>query len=645
MGFVIDDLYGPRGLLARSLPHYEYRPQQAAMADAVYKAFCQGQNSVIEAATGVGKSLAYLIPAVWFAVEADATVLCATHTLNLQEQLFAHDIPLLQRVLPFGFTAEVFKGRSSYLCRRRLAEQLEAGDQQGLVPHLETLAQWADSSCCSGERSHTPRSTPKAVWQTVQCVREDCPEEACCFFRQCFYWQLRHRLHRAQLIVTNQAMLLADAAVDGTVLPRCQGIVVDEAHNLEDAAVNAFAKELSRPTLLAFYRTGLKLWRASQKSIQESVSRDLRDGLDRLWETGSGLLREAGTAAGSSLQRIQARQFYETGSRLADELTALGRTLRTDEPNGDEVRAMWRQFADFTRQFKETTVQVTAATDEGYVFWADRLAGDGRLHAAPIDVKPQLKQSLFTGSKTVVLTSATLTTEGSFAYLHQRVGTEGCQEAVFDSPFDYETQALLCIPSGAPHPRDKDYTWRLGLYILHATAAAKGQVLALFTSYRTMEEAAELVEPKLTAEGYTLLVQGDDQRQRLVDAFHSERPAVLFGTNSFWEGVDIPGDALRAVVITRLPFTVPDRPVESARMETLKRTGADPFGDYSVPQAVLRLKQGFGRLIRSSSDRGAVVVLDRRIITAGYGHAFLESLPPARCSHSVDDLYTFFRRP
>ena len=638
MAFDSQGLLGPEGLLAQALSNYEYRPQQVEMADHIYEALRNETHGIIEAGTGIGKSLAYLLPLIYYTVEENKRAVVATHTIALQEQLFQKDIPFLREHLPFDFAAEVFKGRRNYLCLRRWEEFVRSGDKRLKELDLEALNLWAQTTE-SGDLSEAPLYIPPQVQLAICCEKESCPEELCSHFSGCFYWNLRHRLSKAQLIITNQAMLLADLRARGRVLPNYHSVIVDEAHNLEEVATGAFGYELKQSGFLAYYRIGSQLENTLRDMVPEYVISDLRLLLDQLLKEATQYFREIKPLiTGYTLLLTEDNRAHFGQTSLPKHLEDLSALLKECDLEENETSGLLTQFVDFTAELKTTLDLILSGTDPSYVYWAEIQNGAPAVIAAPIQIDDFLQNTLFEHTPAVILTSATLSTNRSFDYIRGRLGFSEAEELILGSPFAYERQALLCVPAGAKNPKHPHYPQQAAYSILHTAAAAQGGVLVLFTSYSLMDQVAKLITPKLNEVGYTLFKQGDGPRLGLIQDFEKEPRSLLFGTNSFWEGIDIPGSALKAVVITRLPFAVPDRPITAARLAAVERSGRNPFFEYSVPQAILRLKQGFGRLIRTSQDLGAVVILDQRLLQASYGSQFLASLPPARFSRDLDDL-------
>jgi ATP-dependent DNA helicase DinG len=644
VAFNSEKLLGPAGLLAKELPTYEYRLEQVQMADHVYESLKQGIHGLIEAGTGVGKSLAYLLPLIYYTVEEDKRAVVATHTITLQEQLFQKDIPFLQEILDLDFHVEVFKGRGNYLCLRRWSELLRGrGNQLGLVDNLERLNQWVESTT-TGDYNEAPLSIPWELWAEIRCEKETCPEELCSHFSKCFYWGLRHRLAEAHLIITNQAMLLADARTEGHVLPNYDGVVIDEAHNLEEVATGSFSHELKRESFFAYYRTGTQLQAALRDVVPEYVIQDINIVLDELVkEAGQYFSQIEPLITGYTTPLTEENRHHFGQTSLPKHLQDLQELLKecNVEEEG-EAFGLVEQFGEFTERLINVLDLILLGKDPTYVYWAETQNGEPCLVAAPIDVSTVLQETLFKNTPSVILTSATLSTNQSFDYIQSQLGLTTTANLILGSPFTYEEQALLCVPTQAKNPNHPRYAHYVAYLILRTVANTKGGVLVLFTSYSLMDEIADAITPKLDEVGYTLFKQGDGPRLGLIQDFQAEPRSVLFGTNSFWEGIDLPGEALKAVVITRLPFTVPDRPVTAARLRAIEEAGGNSFLEYSVPQAILRLKQGFGRLIRTRTDRGGVIILDERILTTYYGTQFLSSLPPARFTRDLDDLRSFF---
>lgn len=643
LNFNADTLFGPKGLLANQLQSYEYRPEQLKMATHIYESLVNEIHGVIEAGTGVGKSLAYLLPLIYYTVDENKLAVVATHTITLQEQLFQKDIPFLKSILPFDFHVEVFKGRSNYLCLRKWNDLIQGrGNQLGLVDNLEELNRWVQTTT-TGDYNEAPFYIPWELWAEIRCTKESCPEELCSHYSKCFYWSLRHRLNEAHLIVTNQAMLLADARADGNVLPSYDGVVIDEAHNLEDVATNSFSHTINRGEFMTYYGTGTQLQNTLRDEVPEYIIQDLHLILDEMIKEANQYFLEMErliTDYNVSIT-VQNRHLF-TQTSLPKHLKDVQEILKEFNLEEGEASGLIDQFSKFTEQLLATLDLIFLGKDSGYAYWAELKNGEPSLVAAPIEVGNILHDTLFEKTPAVILTSATLSTNQSFEYIQNQLGLEEFSGLILGSPFDYAKQALLCVPNQAKNPNHPRYPHYVAYLVLHTLASAQGGVLVLFTSYKLMDEVAENIYPKLDEVGYTLFKQGDGPRSSLIEDFQAEPRSLLFGTNSFWEGIDLPGDALKAVVITRLPFTVPDRPVTAARLRAIENAGGNPFMKYSVPQAILRLKQGFGRLIRTKNDLGGVVILDERIITAAYGAQFIASLPPARFTRDLDELRILF---
>lgn len=671
----IEAIFSPHGALAKTLPAYEHRTQQVDMALSVAGAFNNNRHLLIEAGTGTGKSMAYLVPAALWAYLNRERVVISTNTINLQEQLMMKDIPTLRLALGEDIQAALMKGRGNYLCPRRLETARKRHPTN--VDELRTIAKilvWLlDSE--SGDRGEISLRGPEenAIWGRLSAEDEGCGLERCRvqMAGTCPFYKARRAAESAHLVIVNHALLISDAASSSRVLPEYERVVVDEAHHLEDAVTSGLTFTIDESMLrrrladLGTLKKGLlgnlvtsvtsgatprEAQRISEYagSIAEAIEamevhighffaaahafalQDNRGGKNdystqirvteeaRLRPTFSPLVGHWATLV----------QFFDVIASSIRELSAyLFRMQHYNLPDHDDLQSGLESAA---RYLETVALQITAflnQPDPNTIYWLS-LPQNGEsvsLHAAPLHVGSLIEQHLWTAKESVVLTSATLQTNRSFAYLQSRLNAEGIDTAEVGSPFDYKSSTLLYVPNDIPDPTHRfHYQQTVERAIIELAAALGGRTLALFTSYAQLRLTAQAIAPRLALGGIIVFDQSDgSSRQSLLDGFTTSDKAVLLGTRSFWEGVDIPGEALSALVIVRLPFAVPNDPVFAARSETY----ADPFNEYAVPDAILRFRQGFGRLIRTRTDRGVVVVLDNRVITKSYGRAFLEALP------------------
>jgi ATP-dependent DNA helicase DinG len=695
-------LLGPEGAVARTLPGYEERPEQLRMAFAVGEAFNGNRLAVIEAGTGTGKSLAYLVPALLWALANEQRVVVSTNTINLQEQLIRKDLPFLQRAADLEFKAVLVKGRGNYLCLRRAeTAHLEPGlfDEE-LAAELAAILAWAQKSA-DGSKEDLSFIPKEEVWDEVRCEADQCSRVRCAHYGRCFLQRARREAAQADVLVVNHALLLADLAVrqqtdnytSVAVLPPFERVILDEAHHLEDVATNFFSAQVTR---FAFARV-LNRMRHPRKPdkgllprLLATLARELPDSEDEIYRELHGRI-EALLAGRQALFDRAVRDLEAIGSDLA---AALGQEISdreeikhrivpafTQSAAWDAIRERVRELARETellaRQLREllkfsgripeavaekvagqfTDLRGVAgrieaiAGDLGLFIGADAATcawfevgrgrigrGTGivtRLCTAPLEVAGSLKAAVFDCFRTVVMTSATLAVGSSFDYFRQRVGLDRTEaergtELLLASPFDFARQALVAVPTDIPEPGRPGYPEAVRDFTERAVLAADGRSFVLFTAYSLLRRVHGELAPVLEARGYHCLRQGDDNRHRLLKKFAQDATSVLFGTDSFWEGVDVPGRSLEQVIITRLPFKVPTEPVLAARAEAIEAAGGDPFMAYTVPQAVIKFKQGFGRLIRHRDDRGVVLILDSRVVKKGYGRTFLRSLPAVR---------------
>lgn len=652
-------LLGPDGPLARRLPDYELREAQQQMTLAVAQLFSRGGRLLVEAGPGTGKSLAYLVPAVHHAVAADERVVVATNTITLQEQLFQKDIPLLRSWLPFDFKAALLKGRANYVSLRRWNRYLNAPSRRAdgswfaeeVKFKLRMLVWLAQSP--HGDRSEIKlNGLDDVFWLRAASTADDCLAAHCENYKaqRCFYWNSRRAAHDANLVVTNHALLLADALGNGSVLPDYEHVIVDEAHQLEEAAVDALTLRVGEEELLESLDGMLVWYRAACGPLEERLKAQaaqvrqqiaeffgqLRDLIKQLQpDTGKSsrepsLLLDASTRGLSDVMTATrtARALVDAVTSLCAELEASALQL-TIEPNAYAQR----ELDLFTSQLRARV----GLLEESFfsprserLYWTgiERRSGRALAQAAPTAAGRVLQERAFAEKRTVVFTSASLAVADSFEYFKRGVGLSqaATYEMILASPFDYLSQALLCLPTDLCELDDPLFIDQTADTIAAIGRAIDGRTLVLFTAYQQLRDVMDRLRTLTARDPVSVVAQNiDGTRRQLLDQFREDPRAILLGTSSFWEGIDIPGDALSCVVIVRLPFRVPTDPQQLARSASL----ADPFAELMLPEAVLRLKQGFGRLIRRRTDRGAVVLLDHRVANRTYGRAFLDALPRA----------------
>ncbi|MBN1430375.1 MAG: DEAD/DEAH box helicase [Anaerolineae bacterium] len=663
------------GKLATTFPNYEHRPQQVAMLRTASQAFNKGQHIMIEAPTGVGKSLAYLIPAIYFATRNDTRVVISTNTINLQEQLLNKDVPLLKSVLGIPFRAAVLKGRSNYLCPRRLAAMRRRGPTS--PEEMQMLARilvWLIANQRGEEGEITLRGPIEAaLWRRLSAEDEGCKPERCAtqMGGTCPFYQARRAAEIAHILIVNHALLLSDVATEGHVLPDYQHLILDEAHHLENATTNglsfrtdpqAIANQLAE---LGTASTGLlgEILQHTHPAIPSGYYSTLTDFVNVVVQASSFMMQHVDLLFQAllqflgehihivrneytqqirivaSLRRQPAWSTIETHwdnlngftSAIAEAMTRLAEGLHEleeyDIEDYDDLVAGAGAAARHLNDLHNRLQEIVSEPDENTIYWVELQPGNDRisLHAAPLDVGPLVEQYLWNAKETIIMTSATLQTAGSFAYIRERLNGQHVDEVALSSPFDYKSNTLLYIANDIPEPAEQATFQRaVEQGILALCRATQGRTLVLFTSYAQLRETASTIGEALTQEGITLYDQaGGISRMQMVEGFIQSDKAVLMGTRSFWEGVDIPGADLSVLVIVRLPFSVPSDPVFAARSEQFDNS----FSEYSVPEAILRFRQGFGRLIRRKSDRGVVAIMDRRVISKRYGQLFLNSLP------------------
>jgi ATP-dependent DNA helicase DinG len=671
----VEEIFSPTGMLSRS-PNFEYRPQQQEMAVAVAKSLLEGGHLIVEAGTGVGKSLAYLVPAILYAVGHQKKAVISTHTINLQEQLTQKDLPMLQAILPVKFSYCMLKGRGNYLCSRRLLkaqQQAAALFTSTEIAELQRVAEWAKKTD-DGSLSDFEVEPDAKVWAAVCSERGLCSRNLCGpssdFAKEhqvCFFQRARQRFLSATVLVVNHTLFFTllgtmdEEDNEGGLLFKNDFVVFDEAHTVEHVASRHIGLSVSK----AQVRFSLqRLWNPStKKGLLGAVAQP----------TGLGAIEDALSAADRffddveiSCDEIARRQSANRTQRddlgfaynaqpswtelrirrpdlVQDKLTAhLQRVRETvsaavqaseDSDTGKELVEANRRIAEI----RDSVAVFLAHDTPGYVHWVDRSGRTQRnlgLHAAPIDVANFLRRRLFGSGTSVIMTSATLSMSArksnsqGLDYFASRVGSETAWLLQVGSPFDYERQMKLYVANQMPDPRDSAYRAALIRWIEHFVRKTHGKAIVLFTNAKLMRETAEQMEPFFDKLGLQCFVQGTGMpRTLMLEKFKEDTDSVLFGTDSFWQGVDVPGEALSNVIITRLPFAVPDHPLIEACIEKIEAEGGNAFAQFSLPEAVLKFRQGVGRLIRNKRDQGIIVVLDNRVLTKNYGHTFLNAIP------------------
>jgi ATP-dependent DNA helicase DinG len=635
------DVFGPGGFLERSMiGGYEHRPAQLEMAERVHDAFETHHHAILEAGTGTGKTLAYLLPAIC----SGRRVVISTATKSLQEQLFQKDVPFLQKHFAPELKVAVMKGRGNFLCRAKLHAMADQPMLRGMdeLDAFRQIRDWARVTETGDRAELTFLSDDSELWGRIDARRDACTGQKCPDFNTCFVTAMHQRAKDANLIIVNHHLFFADLALKqddfGSILPEYSAVVFDEAHEMEDVASDYFGRQISNYRFEELARDADQTLRVLKLGSPSLLRRS-----QRIRERSREFFEAFPPRDGRfPFTRPEREAFLEQHREAYDTVAAALKSLETEfaalAQRPEELTRLARRSFELRQEFSF----LFESNEKNYVYWFERRNKGVFVTATPIDVSQILREHLFEKFDSVVMTSATLTVGGRFEYIRHRLGVDHVKERALPPEFDYAKQALLYLPRTMPDIRNPTYPAAAADEIVNLLELSQGRAFCLFTSYAQMKDLFERVRGRV---GFPLLLQGTAPRSALLERFKNTPNAVLFATASFWQGVDVPGEQLSCVIVDRLPFAVPSDPIVAARVRALEEDGRNAFSEFQVPQAVLALKQGFGRLIRTKTDRGVLALLDTRIRRMPYGKIFLESLPSYRITEELTTVEKFLHRP
>lgn len=689
----IDEFFGKEGKIHKKIKNFEIRNEQYEMAKIISESLNQNQKILVEAGTGTGKTVAYLLPTLLYAIENNLKLIISTNTINLQEQLISKDIPLIKDIIDFNFEYEIVKGKGNYLCKRRLYGVNVSENDKDTVDEInekniiKNLLKW-NKETITGDKNEIKYEVPFKIWDQIKCESDLCTGNRCPYYTDCYFFKARKEINNADLLIVNHHMFFADLSIRNqigfntsySILPNYDIVVFDEAHNIEETARNYFTYEVSR---FNFGKLIGNIYnRKNFKNNNSSILIKLLSYLNKNINQDEYIIIDALKEELISLLN----KFYDKGIDIFDKIISIFKNefingeakIRLDSPKIKKSK-IWNkvlnlvtelkkiyiklnenknkfikyiekfnlidsdgQIFDFIKyfdrlnEFYKNFIFIIDGANENYVYWLSissnkaNIKADIKFYATPFNVSKDLKNNLFSKMERMIFTSATLTSENNFSYFKESIGLiedKKIIEKIINSPFDYEKQMKVYIPEDTLDPNDTDFLDDLEEYILKTIKATEGHCFLLFTSYSSMNYLYNKIERYFNFKEYTLIKQNDSSRSEMIKIFKNSKNPILFGTDSFWEGVDVQGDKLKSVIIIKLPFKVPNDPVTEAIIDNIKKNKKNPFNSYQVPQAVIKFKQGVGRLIRSKNDKGIITILDNRIINKKYGKSFLEILP------------------